>query len=667
MDTASSGRARSTLNTIANTVTTSLHTTLTDTFELEPDTLPSLEVWRALLTHLASREATSHLPFETILHSVPIQIVVFDAQHRYLFCNPESIKNETIRTWIIGKDDFEYCAYRGFDVSIAEGRRERFLRAVESRASAGWEETFTDPQGNIKHHWRNLTPIFDDAGDLQFVLGYGRDVTERKRAQDALKRFNSELESRVKARTAELEEAKKQLEAANTQLQYDAFHDALTGLPNRALFKDRLTQTVEREKRRPENGFAVLFLDFDRFKIINDSLGHNAGDALLIALGERLNGCVRPGDTVARLGGDEFTLLLEDLGHAQEAVGTAERIQQVLKRPFELAGQEVVISVSIGIVSSDLGYDSADEVLRDADLAMYSAKAKGKAGYQFFTPEMRERALERLALETELRSALETRTLSVQYQPIVSVANALPIGFEALARWSHPVHGSVSPEVFIPLAEEAGLILELDLFVLREACAQVHAWQQRFPQLPPLTLSANLSGKSFAQPETVTCIEAVLSETGFDPQSLKLEITESVLVGSSNCVDANMARLRALGIQLHIDDFGTGYSSLSYLQHLPVNTLKVDRSFVAEMLHSSESGELVRTVVAMAKALGLSVTVEGVETEAQLAHLKALGCEHAQGYLFSKPLDAAAVDDYMRSGGIDEDSLTLAAPLSKVI
>ncbi len=661
MDTASFGRTRT-----LDTVKTALQTTI-GTAELEPDTLPSLEVWRALLTYLASREATSHLPFETILNSVPIEIAVFDAQHRYLFCNPEAIKNEAIRTWIIGKDDFEYCVYRGFDMSIAEGRRKRFLRAVESRASAGWEETFTDSQGNVKHHWRNLMPIFDDAGELRFVLGYGRDVTERRRAQDALKRFNSELESRVKARTAELEQAKKQLEAANTQLQYDAFHDALTGLPNRALFKDRLTQTVEREKRRPENGFAVLFLDFDRFKVINDSLGHDAGDALLIALGERLNGCVRPGDTVARLGGDEFTLLLEDLGHAQEAVGTAERIQRALKRPFELAGQEVVISVSIGIVSSDLGYNSADEVLRDADLAMYSAKAKGKAGYQFFTPEMREHALRRLALETELRSALETRTLSVQYQPIVAVENALPIGFEALARWPHPVHGSVSPEVFIPLAEEAGLILELDLFVLREACAQAGAWQQRFPQLPPLTLSANLSGKSFAQPETVTCIEAVLRETGFDPQSLKLEITESVLVSSSNCVSANLARLRALGIQLHIDDFGTGYSSLSYLQHLPVNTLKVDRSFVAEMLESSESGELVRTVVAMAKALGLSVTVEGVETEAQLEHLKGLGCEHAQGYLFSKPLDAAAVADYMRSGGAAKDSLTQCGVWTEVV
>ena len=465
----------------------------------------------------------------------------------------------------------------------------------------------------------------------------------------------------MEARAAELEEAKRQLEAANVQLQHDAFHDTLTGLPNRALFRDRLTQTVEREKRRIKGGFAVLFLDFDRFKVINDSLGHDAGDALLIVLGERLTSCVRPGDTVARLGSDEFTLLLEDLGHAREAAATAERIQRSLERPFSLAGQEVVMTVSIGIVTSDVGYNSAEEVLRDADLAMYSAKAKGRAGYAFFTPAMREQALQRLALETDLRRALDEGTLGVQYQPIVSVEDGLPIGFEALARWSHPTRGAVSPEVFVSLAEETGLVLALDLFVLREACLQVRAWQEHFPQLPPLTLSANLSGKSFVQPEVVAHVEQVLQETGFDPKSLKLEITESVLVGSSGCVGVNLERLKALGIQLHIDDFGTGYSSLSYLQHLPVNTLKVDRSFVAEMLQNSESGELVRTVVAMAKALGLTVTVEGVETRAQLEYLKTLGCEHAQGYLFSKPLDAEVVDSYMsraKSPSVTADHIT---------
>ena len=416
-------------------------TSLTQTLALEAETLPDIATWQTLLTHLKTLEKSDALPFEAVLNSVPIQIVIFDAQHRYLFCNPESIKNEAIRSWIIGKDDFEYCDYRGFDVTIAQGRRKRFLEAVQERGSVGWEETFWDAQGNVKHHWRNLMPIFDEAGELRFVLGYGRDITERKQAREALERFNSELEARVKARTAELEEAKVRLESLNTQLQHHAFHDALTSLPNRALFKDRLNQSVEREKRRPDNGFAVLFLDFDRFKVINDSLGHDVGDTLLIALGERLRECVRPGDTVARLGGDEFTVLLEDLTHSGEAVKTAERIQRSLNRPFELAGQHVNITVSIGIVPSALGYNSAEEVLRDADLAMYAAKACGRAGHQLFSLEMREVALRRLALETDLRRALETQSLEVQYQPIVAVETGSPVGFEALARWSHPLHG----------------------------------------------------------------------------------------------------------------------------------------------------------------------------------------------------------------------------------
>ncbi len=584
------------------------------------------------------------------MNNVPIEVVIFDAEHRYLFCNPAAIKNSEIRSWIIGKDDFEYGSYRGFDPSVAEQRRKRFLAAVESRTSASWEETFTDAHGNVKHHWRNLMPVFGQAGELRFVVGYGRDVTERKQAEQALERFNGELETRVRTRTAELEAAKLDLEAANARLQHDAFHDVLTGLPNRALFKDRLAQAVEREKRRPENGFAVLFLDFDRFKVVNDSLGHEAGDTLLIALGERLTGCVRPGDTVARLGGDEFTLLLEDLKQSSgEAVKTAERIQQALKRPFQLAGQALTLTVSIGIVPSRLGYHSAEEVLRDADLAMYDAKKRGRAGYQLFTQQLREQALLRLELETDLRSATEAGTLGVQYQPIVAVETGLPVGYEALARWTHPLHGPVSPDVFIPLAEEVGLVTELDLFVLRTACSQVCAWQQQFPQLPALSLSANLSGKSVAYPGLVARIESILNETGFDPRDLKLELTESVLLGSPAEVGTTLNQLRTLGIRLHIDDFGTGYSSLAYLQNLPVSTLKVDRSFVENMLSNPESAELVRTVVAMAKALGLSVTAEGIETPAQLAHLKALGCENGQGYLFSKPLPAAAVASYMTS------------------
>ena len=573
--------------------------------------------------------------YEHILNNVPIEIAVLDAQHRYVFCNPAAIKSDEIRAWIIGKDDFEYCDYRGFDRAVAETRRERFGSAVRGRASASWEESFVDSNGNTKHHWRNLLPVFSPDGELELVLGYGRDITERKRVEEALQAAHDELERRVEERTAELARA-------NERLQFDAFHDALTLLPNRALFMDRLGRAIERSARRPDPGFAVLFLDFDRFKVINDSLGHSVGDALLIALGERLKRCLRLADTVARLGGDEFTILLEDASEL-EATRTAERIQQALLRPFALEGHSLHISASIGIVLSNLAYARAEDVLRDADLAMYHAKARGRAGQQVFTKEMRERALSLMALETDLRQAIPRRELEVYYQPIMSVAGGQPVGFEALVRWQHPVHGTISPVTFIPLAEETGLIIEIDRWVLREACAQLRVWQEQFPTLPSLTLSTNLSGQQFAREDLADKVREILAETGFDPRDLKLELTESVLMSSSDSVTETFTRLRALGVGLHIDDFGTGYSSLSYLQRFPVDTLKIDRSFINKMMVSKESAELVRTILAMAANLNLKVTAEGVETPQQLEPLRSLGRAYGQGYLFAKPLAAAAV------------------------
>lgn len=588
--------------------------------------------------------------YEHILNSVPLEIAVFDADHRYRFCNPAAIKDKGIREWIVGKDDFEYCAYRGYDPSVAEARRERFCKAVEQGSPIQWEETFFTPGGEARHHWRNMIPTYGTGGELQTVLGYGRDVTELKHAQLELQKAHDELEKRVAERTAELEEAKGWLERTNEQLQHDAFHDALTGLPNRALFKDRLGQAIERYNRRPDAGFAVLFLDFDRFKVINDSLGHAAGDALLVALGERLRGCVRPADTVARLSGDEFTILLEDVT-VKDASHTAERVQQLLRRPFLLTGKQVSITVSIGIVPSDFGYDRPEDVLRDADLAMYRAKALGRAGYQLFTSELRERAISLLALETDLRSAVERRELEVHYQPIVSVETRQPVGFEALVRWQHPVHGLVSPQKFIPIAEEMGLVADIDRWVLREACVQVLVWQQAFPTHSPLTLSVNVSGQQFSRPELAAQLTEVLQKTGFDPRHLKLELTEGVLIEQSEIVNTNLAQLSALGVQLHLDDFGTGYSSLSYLQNFPLNVLKIDRSFVSKMEKSTESAELVRTIVALAKSLNLKVTAEGVETVGQLEQLQALGCEFGQGYLFARPLNPEGVSRFMTELG----------------
>ena len=484
-----------------------------------------------------------------------------------------------------------------------------------------------------------LTPVHDVEGRLTHFIGVQHDVTRRKEAEDALMLANAELENRVQARTEELERA-------NARLRHDAFHDTLTGLANRALFYDRLAHALEREKRNPHNGFAALYLDFDRFKVINDSLGHSVGDALLVAIGKRLSENVRPGDTVARLGGDEFTVLLEDLADFTEATRAAERLQESFVRPFELGQHTLYISASIGVVPSTVGYNEAEEVLRDADIAMYRAKSLGRARTAVFDASMRERALSLLALESDLRRAVERGAFEVYYQPIVSALTGHATGFEALVRWQHPVHGPVSPAEFIPLAEETGLVIAIDRWVLRRACVQVAAWQ-RCPDRASLTLNVNLSGQQFLRTDLVDYVSGVLEETGLAGHYLRLELTETVMLSSSATVQDNIARLKALGVQLHIDDFGTGYSSLSYLQHLPTDTLKIDRSFIDRLCLNHEGEELVRTIVAMAHNLGMKVVAEGVETAEQLGLLVALGCEYVQGYYFSKPLEAAAAAAFM--------------------
>jgi diguanylate cyclase (GGDEF)-like protein len=417
----------------------------------------------------------------------------------------------------------------------------------------------------------------------------------------------------------------------------------LTGLPNRALFTDRLHQAIERYNARIDYGFSVLFLDFDRFKVVNDSLGHTVGDKLLVGIAERLLRCVRPSDTVARLGGDEFTILLEDVSGVEQAAGTAERIGREFSRPFVLGGQLVHTSASIGIAPSTYNYTQPEDVLRDADIAMYRAKALGKATFQVFTAEMGARAASLLTLDNDLRRAVERRELRVYYQPIVAVASGQLEGVEALLRWQHPRLGTVSLAEFMPIAEETGLIVELDRWTLHEACRQVQAWQG----VLPLTLNVNLSGQAFAHPHLVERVGTSLAKTGFDPTKLNVELTESVLVRSSEGTLSTLSNLKALGVQLYIDDFGTGYSSLSYLQRLPIDALKIDRSFVQRMTINSESMELVRTILTMARNLNLSVVAEGVETSRQLKRLERLGCPYAQGYLFSKPLSAEAMTSYL--------------------
>ncbi len=423
-----------------------------------------------------------------------------------------------------------------------------------------------------------------------------------------------------------------------------ALHDTLTGLPNRTFLMERLQEAVTLTQHDSQAQFAVLFLDLDRFKIVNDSIGHLAGDRLLVEIAQRISACVRAEDTVARLGGDEFAILLTDIGSIQDAIDVADRIQQTLKTPFNLGSQEVFSSVSIGIASSMSGYEQPEHLLRDADNAMYRAKAQGKARCVVFDTHMHDRALQLLRLENDLRRAIERQEFLVYYQPIVSLDMGRIAGFEALVRWRHPERGMVSPADFVPIAEETGLILPLGYWVLRESCRQIRAWQEAFPQYPPLFISVNLSGRQFTQPGLVECIEQVLSETGLEGGSLRLEITESVLIENADMVTKLLERLRSQRIHLCIDDFGTGYSSLSYLHRFPVNVLKIDRSFINKMGAEDENSEIVRTIVSLAHNLGVDVTAEGVETEAQLVKLWALQCEYAQGHFFSAALSHEAAE-----------------------
>ncbi len=427
---------------------------------------------------------------------------------------------------------------------------------------------------------------------------------------------------------------------AEEQLLHDAFHDSLTGLPNRAMLMDRLRHALEIAQRDSQFLFSVLFLDVDRFKVLNDSLGHMVGDCLLVAIAQRLSNCLRPGDTFARLGGDEFVILLEGISGISGATAVANRIQVELARPFSVAGHEIFTSTSIGIALSNTSYEWAEDLLRDADTAMYRAKAQGRARYEIFNATMHQRAVALLQLETDLRWAVERDELRLHYQPVVALRDPQKlVGFEALVRWRHPERGMVSPIEFIPIAEDTGLIYSIGHWVLQEACRQMQQWQEEFELNPPLVVNVNVSGKQFT-PKLVEQIQAVLQETRLRPAQLKLEITESMLMENAELAIAILTDLHKLGIQLCIDDFGTGYSSLSYLHRFPIDTLKIDRSFINKLDSDAEQLAIVRTIMTLAWNLGIEVVAEGVETNKQLAQLRSLQCEYAQGYYFSIPVDS---------------------------
>lgn len=481
----------------------------------------------------------------------------------------------------------------------------------------------------------------------------GRAELERERAEQA-ERHIEELSRHI----AEQDRISKALEENKEHFRHAAFHDALTGLPNRPLLLDHLKLAIERSKMQQDHLFAVLFIDLDRFKNINDSLGHNTGDQLLVALSSRLGACLRPSDTIARLGGDEFAILLDGLEDWSVATGVAERIQEELLKPFSLNGHEVYTTASIGIRLSIDGREDAEDMLRDADTAMYRAKDTGKARHELFHSAMHTRAVALLKLENDLRRAIERQEFCVHYQPIVALGTEMLSGFEALVRWNHPERGLIQPDEFIPLAEETGLITEIGACVLREACMQLRTWQSAIGR-DSLTMSINLSGKQLTQTDLIHQIQSILTESEVNPNYLRLEITESAVMENAELARNTLLQLRKLGVQLSIDDFGTGYSSLSYLHRFPVNNLKIDRSFIGRMAAGDENSEIVKTICTLASNLGMEVVAEGVETREQLDLLRSLECEHGQGFYFSRPVsadDATAMvmDDPARYLSIDD-------------
>jgi diguanylate cyclase (GGDEF)-like protein/PAS domain S-box-containing protein len=440
------------------------------------------------------------------------------------------------------------------------------------------------------------------------------------------------------------------------QLIYDAFHDGLTGLPNRALFMDRLNVSFARKKRRKDYQFAVLFMDLDRFKNVNDSFGHLLGNQLLTEVAKRLNNSLRLGDTFARFGGDEFAILLDDIANPGYARVVAERIHNDLSLPFDFNEKKVFITASIGIAASER-YNRAEDIVRDSDIAMYKAKFNGRGCHMIFDETMRKDVLSYLQLETDLRHAINNQDFMIYYQPIVSLETGKIFGFEALLRWHHEKRGFIPVTEFIPLAEETGLIVPIGHWVLQEACKQIRLWQNQFPSDPPLTISINVSSKQFSQPDFIQQIRAVLEETNLNPKSLKLEITESFLMDDKK-IETVLLQLKELDIQIHIDDFGTGYSSLSYIQHFPVSALKIDRSFISKMGLEGEDSEIVRAIVNLAHNLKMDVIAEGVEKGEHLPILKALKCKYVQGYLFSQPLNSQEANNLLlaASAGQPQDN-----------
>lgn len=498
----------------------------------------------------------------------------------------------------------------------------------------------------------SLEQINDELGasDRLLLLKKPFDNVEVRQLASALsEKWNLQREAALK-----LEELERMVQERTAEIEHALLHDKLTGLPNRTLLTERLTAAIERRKRRPDFRFALLFLDLDRFKIINDSLGHETGDLLLIETAQRLTSSLRASDmtahssTPARLGGDEFIVLLEDLREEADAARVGDRLLQILSDPYVLNGQKIHITTSIGIATSERGYDRAGDMIRDADTAMYRAKASGRARYALFDRQMHEEAMNRLMMENALRKAVQDSEFTLHYQPIIHLATGGLAGFEALIRWTHPIRGPIQAAELISVAEDTGLILPIGLWVLGEACRQLKTWQQKFPEMHHLVMSVNLSRKQLIDADLVDEIDKTIKDAGIDPRRLVLEITESTVLDDPEHAVQIFQRLQQMGIWLHLDDFGTGHSSLSCLYQFPLSGLKIDRAFLRHITQREEHVGVLQAIVTMAKAFKLQVVAEGVETAEQVNLLRGFECDHAQGYFFDQPRDVIGAEAFIR-------------------
>jgi diguanylate cyclase (GGDEF)-like protein len=599
-----------------------------------------------------------HADFRTILRggSRPVELA---ADEHALFGDvqqPETRTKFEIDCALQGKEGYDKV------VAALAANNPYHLAFVDMRMPPGWDGVQTiqklwevDPNLHVvicsaysAYSWKEIA---EKLGGSDRLLILKKPFDEYEVYQIACSQTAKWLVTQqAKMKLSELEQI---VETRTSELKQIALVDRLTGLPNRELLNDRLGQLINFAKRDPDRKFAVLFLDFDRFKVINDSLGHEIGDLLIIGIANRLRQETRRSDTIAslattaRLGGDEFIVVLDQLKEHHDAVRVTERLIAALAEPYDLKGNVVHSSASIGITTNTIAYNTPDEMIRDADIAMYRAKAAGKACYTLFDRQMHEEAVRRLTLENDLRKAIERGQFVLHYQPIVSLSNGVPIGFEALVRWKHPERGLVSPLEFIPLAEEIGMIIPVGYWVLGEACRQLAEWRKTHPEFADLSMSVNLSRKQLAAPELSACITRIMQEQGIRPSDVKLEITESALMDNPEDAVRVLHQIRKANIELHMDDFGTGYSSLSCIHRFPIGGLKIDRAFVSNMVERQDYALVIDAIISLTQKLKLRLVAEGVETAEQVVLLQAMGCTLAQGYYFAKPLAPTAVEEFV--------------------